>query len=1457
MIPRGTGPRFTKTPRWALALIAASLLGASPVSASAQTTLSYIRAQNNARIGEAVAGVGDFNGDGFGDVIVGSPNDAQGSRAFIIFGSMNEISSPLDPGLNDITEITGGGPGFGEAVADLGIVNNADIYSDIAITNPSASSVYVLFGSPSRDNIDVSNLGARGFEISGVGLLDEAGLTVSGVGDVNGDGFGDVLIGAPFATPYEYSYSGAAYVVFGKNGNQPVDLGNLAYSGEGMVIEGQDVDNFLGLSVAGAGNFNGDSFADFVIGAPGNSESGIRAGKAYVIFGGSNLPGRLPLNEINTANGISILGTEPYAEFGRTLANAIDFNGDTLFDVAIGAPYGDGINSDSGRAFVIFGNNSPSNRIDTDLSNSPFGITIDGAESGDLAGRSLAAAGDISGDGFFDLLIGAPNAAPFFSGPYGPIEGPSSGVVTVIEGSASPTNNTLDTINSGNRFLSTGTAGDQFGLGLSAVEFNGDSNPDFIVGAPYSDSNPYSNNGRVDIILGGTTPTPSPTVTPSPSITPSASVTPSPTQTPAPEPPDFIASDVGQSQDGFTINGRSAYAEEGNVVANAGDLNGDGFDDVVVTTEYGEFTAPVTVIFGKADQNPVEIAALNGEGFQISGFDSSIGLTAARAGDFNGDGIDDLLIGVPDAYNQVQLVFTGKAYVIFGAEDIGDIDVSAIAGDGIEILGNTSFSYFGNSVSTAGDFNNDNYDDVIIGAKYEGFYSGSAYVIFGTSSPADIDTNSLSGAGIRLEGEGYAGSSVSDAGDFNGDGFGDVIIGAPNASPSYGGVKGAQTKGEGFFGYQEGASHIVFGSASPTDLFLPSINPGEGVEIQGSQYYEQSGKFVSRAGDVNNDGYDDVIVGAPYHDTDSSNEGASYVVFGSAEVSVVPLADIEVYSYGFKITGPGAEACLGVSSDALGDINNDNFDDLIIGAPKADSNSQLSNGGVYIIFGKNDSVQIDTANLGDAGVLIGGTASDDELGSSVAGADLNGDSIRDAVFSAPYADPNGNSSGQAYVLFSESETGPLEILPAEVDFGAKPVVGGPSPIAPIIVTNLSDSGIEITSVYLTGANSEQFQLHSSFTGVLNPGLNVEFAVGFSPRNLGFYTADLVIETDNPQALVNTIPLSGYATNIDPVANNDSYTTLEDSTLSEGYLSLFLNDEDLDGGPFGLTAVLESAPANAESFTLNKDGSFEYTPGLNFNGFDSFDYSVDDGFTDSNVATVTIEVTPLVDPPLMQAVAGNGEQLTNQRMVSFTVTPDEMPDAPEYVDVSEVPGFQSFDSSVYTNNNGVYTISSPGDGPKDVYVRFRNSGGISTTHEFGILLDETPPAVDPAHPMTADVRANGVAGGLFDMTITVAFNEEIRTVTKSGGIPGLAPEAITVEGAEDYTVTIGTKDVKSAKSLTIWEITINGAASPGAEELLVGFHPGRVTDAAGNALDTESLTQTIPLATALHDWEILE
>jgi hypothetical protein len=459
---------------------------------------------------------------------------------------------------------------------------------------------------------------------------------------------------------------------------------------------------------------------------------------------------------------------------------------------------------------------------------------------------------------------------------------------------------------------------ERLGWSVAGVgDVNGDGRLDIMVGAPFAANNERASSGSAHVLYG-----------------PFAGAD-----------LDVGAPDVR----GFRIDGAAEGDFAGGSVA-AGDLNGDRRADLLVgapeadNLERGQ-SGSVYVVFGGARRGQLDLATL-AAGYRVDGAEpgDQAGWSVGRGGDVNGDGRADMLVGAPLADNNGRFE-SGSAYVVLGKSSTEGIDLAFSTSVHLQLDGADTGERAGWSVGAAGDVNGDRRPDLVVGAPWANangrFFSGSAYVIFGQAAATTVDLATLGGSGFRIDGPtdgdivfGGAGWAVSGAGDVNGDGRADVIVGFP--------FYNARSRED------SGAAFVVFGKATPAPVDLASLG-NRGFRIDGARAGDLAGASVAGLGDVNFDGRADLLVGAEQADNNGRKDsGSVYVVYGKNDTRAVDLRALG--SAGARIDGEGADDLAGWSVAPAGDVNGDKRPDVLVGAHASDGNGRLQSGAAYLLF---------------------------------------------------------------------------------------------------------------------------------------------------------------------------------------------------------------------------------------------------------------------------------------------------------------------------------------------------------------------------------------------------------------------------------------------------------------------------------------------------------------------------
>lgn len=389
-------------------------------------------------------------------------------------------------------------------------------------------------------------------------------------------------------------------------------------------------------------------------------------------------------------------------------------------------------------------------------------------------------------------------------------------------------------------------------------------------------------------------------------------------------------------------------------VADAGDVNGDGTPDFIV----GNYLAWPNGTLG-AGSAFVYSGSTGNLLYQVNGdsINDWFGFSVAGAGDVNGDGNNDFLVGAPKM-NPNGLNDAGSAFVYSGADG-----TLLHRTNGTDVGG-----HLGYSVAGINDINGDAKADFAVGAPYVGGSSGSAFIFSGANG------NIL----YRKDGIDYFGWAVCGIEDFNSDGTPDFVVGAPPLGPN------------GSVYVYSGLDGILLRQIKDTTVTT-----------------ENFGGSLSSVGDVNGDGKPEIIIGARYSDPNGIDAAGTALVYSSGDSSFL-----------YRIDGTDYEGLLGSSVNGGGDVDGDGVTDFIIGVPWASPKGVTFAGSALIYSGKSGNI------LGQ----IDGSDTADLFGYSVAiASDMNGDGKAEVIVGAPAVDSGGNNVfGAAYVYSLVSTNAPEE-----------------------------------------------------------------------------------------------------------------------------------------------------------------------------------------------------------------------------------------------------------------------------------------------------------------------------------------------------------------------------------------------------------------------------------------------
>ena len=1282
----------------------------------------------------------DINGDGYDDIIIGAPTaDPNGGNydqfynsgsTYVVFGKESGFSRTMD-----LSELDGSdgfridgesaGDWSGRSVSSAGDFNG-DGYDDIIIgahfADPNGSrsgSTYVVFGKESGFSraIDLSELdGSNGFRINGENTGDRSGYSVSSAGDINNDGYDDIIIGAPRTDDVAgYSYVIYGHATSGASGitstnrapvfeNEPTDLsinenadGSAVPVSVGWVVASDaDAGDTLTYSIINTADQNGDSVTGFEV-----------DGAGLITYVGTGLDA-----ETITSVALTVSASDGEDSAQTSVAIFVADLNDVAPTITSGAT-GNALTENTAvpNTQVIYTATGTSDVTDISwsLSGPDAGLFNIGRATGEVRFDTETTPDAESKGNYSFTVLATSGGLPSVT------QNVTIEVTNIDEGNAS-------FVVTSDGDITAAVAGHVLTVGLTSSDPDGDGPFTYqwyrdgvdiagATGASYTIPEDYDGNS-IYVAVRYTDGSGADEIVTASGIIITAPVDNGGDIVPAP-PPSTLAvlnlADLNPATS-FRLDGENEHDFSGISVSSVGDINGDGYDDFAIGASgldpNGDYSGSTYVIFGKESDfsRTTELSELDGnDGFHIDG--ENIGDSSGysiSAGDVNGDGYNDVIIGAlaaePNGGNYDQLYNSGATYVVFGKESgfSGTIDLSDVAGDGgggFRINGENKEDYSGFSVAS-GDVNRDGYDDIIIGAYRadpNGNGSGSTYVVFGKENGFDAtielsDIVASNGSdGFRIDGENkddFSGKSVS-SGDVNGDGYDDIIIGAYQAEPNVG----------NFPQYHDsGSTYVVFGKESgfsrTTDL--SELDGSDGFRIDGTNTKDLSGWSVSSAGDVNNDGYDDIIIGAHYADPNGDKSGASYIVFGKEGgfSTTIELSELDG-SDGFRIDGASAGDKSGSSVSSAGDFNGDGYDDIIIGAPHADPNGPYS-GASYVIFGKESgfSRTIDLSELdGSDGFRIDGANQYDWTGYSVSSAgDVNNDGYDDIIIGAHYAE---GTAGYSYVIYGHATSGASGIISTN----RTPVFEN-EPTDLSINENADGSAVPVSVGRVVASDADAADT-LTYSIVSTADQNGDSVTGFEVDGAGLIT---YVGTGLNAETITSVVLTVSASDGEDSAQTS--VAISVTNIDEGNASFVVtSDRDINAAVAGdvLTVALRSSDPDG-------DGTFTYQwyrDGVDIAGATGASYTITEAdggnslyvavrYTDGSGAAETVTASGVIVP----APEDNADNIA-------TATPPATPAILNLADIDPTIGFRligEYDGLGEDNLNDRFgsVVSSVGD-----------------------------------------------------------------------------------------------------------------------------------------------------------------
>jgi len=895
-----------------------------------------------------------------------------------------------------------------------------DVLVSASYANPddegNAGAVYIVLGSSiaaAEGNIDMS---AADYALVGENNSDHCGRSADFVDDLSGDGRPEILIGCPYGDEGNPN-AGTAYLVHSEtllDEDDWLDENFILQDEADIQLRGTGSDDYCGSAVGNIGDYDGDGQGDFFVACEYDDELGVSNNGSVFVYSGGGLPAGFT-SDIDAYDSHHISHSVASANLGADARQNVDgpgdIDGDGMDDLLLSTVSG----SESNRSYVLLSGTLAS-RSTTDLKTQfDHRFTSTG-------NYGVASVGDIDRDGLVDIGFNHDGRLKI-----------------VLAAGLSPLgeDGSIDSLNDYTLLMRTG--GSNIIYSVSSGDVDGDGYPDILISNGYEDGY-RTDAGAAALFLGKNLAT-----------------------------EDYYTAD-------FLFHGDGDYKYlgiHGHSIAIDGDINGDGRDDILLSlkhdsrshasagsiayidataldepgyvhnlvyepyllayasNDYGARTVAFAGDVDGDDKGDVVIAAHQAgdedEGwvfltggtyagasrhlwdngghtwvFQGEEDGDFAGYSVASNGDFDGDGQTDLLIGAP--YNDETAAEAGRVY-LFSGEDISALSKTTyhpVDDSTHHFAGEALYDQLGHSVAFAGDVDGDDLSDILLGAPYNDDGLGNAgkvYLFLGSSidGSAEID---LADADYMFVGSTVGdnfGYSMSSAGDIDGDDLDDFAITA------YGSDLG---------GTSSGAIYIFLAADLPETGTTLEADDAHLVLI-GESNLDYAGMSLDSAGDIDGDGQDDLLIGAAYNDTIGSSSGVGYVLFGE---TLETGGELDLSESDIVFVGETAGDLAGNGIAAAGDVDGDGLADVIVGAPGHDW-WKTDSGMAYLFLGatlSDDKASYDLGAYEYDHAFAGDGAQD--MGSAVAGGDINGDGLSDLIIGGPGYDTD---RGHARIVFSE------------------------------------------------------------------------------------------------------------------------------------------------------------------------------------------------------------------------------------------------------------------------------------------------------------------------------------------------------------------------------------------------------------------------------------------------------